>query len=67
MGDDWWFAKFARNEDVSSVFDFSKKGRRMTEGPPDMILLGQSDLPYCVRVVDYIRRGQYELHGELIY
>jgi len=32
--------KFARNEDVSSVFDFSKVGRRMTEGPPDIIFLG---------------------------
>lgn len=29
--------KFARREDVSSVFDFSKKGRRITEAPPDMV------------------------------
>jgi hypothetical protein len=40
VGEDWWAVKFARREDVSSVFDFSKKGRRITEGPPDMIFLG---------------------------
>jgi hypothetical protein len=39
VGDPWWFAKFVRNAEVSSVFDFSKKGRRITEGPPDMMLL----------------------------
>lgn len=38
--EDWWAVKLARREEVSSVFDFSKKGRLMTEGPPDMILLG---------------------------
>ncbi len=38
-GEDWWASKFARREEVSSVFDFSKKGRRMTEGLPDMTLL----------------------------
>lgn len=37
--DDWCAVKLARNEEVSSVFDFSKKGRRMTEGPPDIVFL----------------------------
>lgn len=47
--DDWWAAKFARREEVSSVFDFSKKGRRMTEGPPDMVFLLQSVVVAVVR------------------
>lgn len=37
VGGDWWAVKFARREEVSSVFDFSKKGRLVTEGPPDMM------------------------------
>ena len=36
---DWWAVKFERREEVSSVFDFSKVWRRITEGPPDMIFL----------------------------
>lgn len=35
----WWAEKFARSDEVSSVFDFSNSGRRITEGPPDMIFL----------------------------
>lgn len=36
----WWAAKLERREVVSSVFDFSKIGRRITVGPEDMMLLG---------------------------
>jgi len=39
VGEDRWAVKFARREEVSSVLDFSKVGRRITEGPPDMIFL----------------------------
>lgn len=38
-GEDWCAVKFARRDDVSSVFDFSKVCRRITDGPPDMIFL----------------------------
>lgn len=34
----WWAAKLERREVVSSVFDFSKIGRRITVGPEDMML-----------------------------
>lgn len=37
--EDWWEVKFERIEEMSSVFDFSKNGRRRTEGPPAMIFL----------------------------
>lgn len=40
VDEDWWAVKFVRREEVSSVLDFSKNGRRITEGPPDMMLLG---------------------------
>lgn len=32
--------KFARKEFMSSILDFSVVGRRITEGPPFIILLG---------------------------
>ena len=38
-GEERWAVKLARREEVSSVFDFSKVWRRITEGPPDMIFL----------------------------
>lgn len=38
-GEDWWALKFARREEVSSVFDFSKACRRTTDGPPDIMFL----------------------------
>lgn len=37
-GEDWCKRKFERREDVSSVFDFSKVGRRITEVPFIMLL-----------------------------
>lgn len=65
-GEGWWAEKFARSEDVSSVFDFSNSGRRMTEGPPDMIFLVSLDL-----IVDkhgvVVRGREYELHGSGFY
>ena len=36
----WWAVKFWRREEVSSVLDFSKVGRRIMEGLPDIMLLG---------------------------
>jgi hypothetical protein len=57
----WWAEKLARREEVSSVFDFSKKGRRITEGPPDIIFLTWSVMRYAI-LVRVIRGGEYELH-----
>lgn len=60
---DWCAVKFARRDDVSSVLDFSKNGRRITEGPPDMIFL-----KLLVEVVKGMetcaRGGEYELHSD---
>ena len=43
-GEDWWAVKLERREEVSSVLDFSKVGRRISEGVPVMMFLGR-----CVR------------------
>ena len=59
----WWAEKFARREDVSSVFDFSKNGRRITEGPPDMTLLDSLIVGF-ERIAIAVRGGEYELHGD---
>jgi hypothetical protein len=39
QGDNWWAVKFERREEVSSVFDFSKVGRRITDGLPVIMFL----------------------------
>jgi hypothetical protein len=42
--------------------DFSKNGRRITEGPPDMIFLKLSvEVVKCMETC--ARGGEYELHG----
>ena len=49
------------------MLDFSKKGRRTTEGPPDMILLVKLLEPHPVgreSEMAGIRGGEYELHGD---
>lgn len=55
---DRWEAKLASREEVSSVFDFSNVGRRITDRPPDMIFL-----PSVVSMVrgDYGNAAAYEV------
>ena len=38
-GENRWAVKFARREELSSVFDFSNACRRTTDGPPDIMFL----------------------------
>ena len=61
LGDDWCEVKFRRSEDVSSVFDFSKIGRRITDGPPDIMFLALLAWKGCWRG-GCIRGRENELH-----
>lgn len=61
--EDWWVEKFARRAEVSSVLDFSKKGRLITEGFPDIVFLWVISGGWCWDGCQAIRGGQYELHG----
>jgi hypothetical protein len=59
--------KLPRSDEVSSVLDFSKKGRRAIEGPPEMILLVKLLEPHPVDSESEeagVRGGEYELHGD---